>query len=405
MSSYQKQYPDFHLPEPRPGGRATVDPALQAAARKKTLGILAIVLIALIAVIAMAGLDNLPRRLQDSVKTAQSRFRTEKSQFQENAGFIQKALRDEPDLFRTKVGDWNNRLTADQSKLSAAESELGTLAALVTANKRSDADKVEQGLKQFESDSRYAAKNVEDMRVEAARWIGYKRELPARLSAMARAHDAIDAFDIPSTTPTARKALVDWPAKKADLDGRLTALAGLKTEADTLWTSTAAERAKAGQPKPEGLDYAGLFQTGDRLDAIQGQLRDGASGVNTLASQLYDSWDKLLMEVDDDNRQHVRLVRTHFADASLTNGTVTKEEKVEPLDSNVAKQRDRNAGLVIERKPAGKYDSEAEHTAQAPAYAYIAPPGQSNSYGAWNNGIWTWLAAIPHHARTAAAAL
>ena len=48
-------------------------------------------------------------------------------------------------------------------------------------------------------------------------------------------------------------------------------------------------------------------------------------------------------------------------------------------------------GLVIERKPAGKYDSEAEKTAQEPGYAYIAPPGQSNQYGSWNNGVWSWL--------------
>jgi hypothetical protein len=46
---------------------------------------------------------------------------------------------------------------------------------------------------------------------------------------------------------------------------------------------------------------------------------------------------------------------------------------------------------VVERKPAGKYDSEAEHVAEAPAFAYIAPPGQSNTYGGWHNGVWEWL--------------
>jgi hypothetical protein len=45
----------------------------------------------------------------------------------------------------------------------------------------------------------------------------------------------------------------------------------------------------------------------------------------------------------------------------------------------------------VERKPAGKFDNEAEQTIQAPGYAYIAPPGQANQYGSWNNGVWSWL--------------
>ena len=42
-------------------------------------------------------------------------------------------------------------------------------------------------------------------------------------------------------------------------------------------------------------------------------------------------------------------------------------------------------GMAIEHKSAGKYDSEAEHVAQPAGFAYIAPPGQSNQYGYWNN--------------------
>ena len=47
--------------------------------------------------------------------------------------------------------------------------------------------------------------------------------------------------------------------------------------------------------------------------------------------------------------------------------------------------------MVIERKEAGKYDTEAERAVQPPAYAYVAPPGQSNNYGSWSGGVWHWL--------------
>jgi hypothetical protein len=29
--------------------------------------------------------------------------------------------------------------------------------------------------------------------------------------------------------------------------------------------------------------------------------------------------------------------------------------------------------------------------AQPAGYAYVAPPGQSNAYGSWSNGVWHWL--------------
>jgi hypothetical protein len=46
---------------------------------------------------------------------------------------------------------------------------------------------------------------------------------------------------------------------------------------------------------------------------------------------------------------------------------------------------ERNLGMAIEHKPAGKYDIESERVAQPAGFAYMAPPGQSNRYGYWNN--------------------
>ena len=41
--------------------------------------------------------------------------------------------------------------------------------------------------------------------------------------------------------------------------------------------------------------------------------------------------------------------------------------------------------VSIEHKPAGKYDTESERVAQPAGFAYMAPPGQSNQYGRWEN--------------------
>jgi hypothetical protein len=41
--------------------------------------------------------------------------------------------------------------------------------------------------------------------------------------------------------------------------------------------------------------------------------------------------------------------------------------------------------MTIAHKAAGKYDSEADNVAQPAGFAYVAPAGQSNQYGYWNN--------------------
>src|SRR5205807_7659062 len=93
----------------------------------------------------------------------------------------------------------------------------------------------------------------------------------------------------------------------------------------------------------------------------------------------------------DGYREKVRVVRTRFPDGTLAGGQTTTDEKWEPVDSARFREAKRSVGMAIEHKPAGHYDSESEHVAQPPAYAYIAPPGQSNAYGAWTGGVWHWL--------------
>ena len=184
--------------------------------------------------------------------------------------------------------------------------------------------------------------------------------------------------------------MLDWPAKRPDLEARLTALTEVKPRAEQVWSTSAAARAQAVGENPEAIDYPAVFGAADQMDQLERQTREGAETVNQLAGQLYVNWDKLLLEVDND-KQKIRFVRTRYPDATLQNGEVSQEEKWEPIVRAQAEQLERNVGMVVARKPAGKYEAEVESALQAPGYAYIAPPGQANSYGSWNNGVWSWL--------------
>jgi hypothetical protein len=167
-------------------------------------------------------------------------------------------------------------------------------------------------------------------------------------------------------------------------------VAEMKAQAQKVWEGSSAARAQATTANSDSIDYPALFSSADQLKQLARQTREGADAINQLAGQLYVNWDKLLLEVEED-KQKVRIVRTRFPDATLQNGQPSQEEKWEPVQRALAADAERNVGMVIARKAAGKYDSEAESALQAPGYAYVAPAGQSNAYGSWNNGVWSWL--------------
>ncbi|HBY58362.1 MAG TPA: hypothetical protein DEH78_00980 [Solibacterales bacterium] len=355
---------------------------------RKSLGVLAILIIVLMGIVATAGLDNLPRRLRTSVEAAGPQLATDRSQLEEQRAAIERALTDEPDLFRAQAPGWREKLVQTQARLAQAAAELTALQTLAQANRRSDRERVEAGLTRLNAARASALRDVKSMRDEADRWLQYKRDLPRHLESMQSDYAALSGFDVDTAAAAARKAQADWPAKKDDLEGRLNALRAVKTDAAAAWEAIAPLRAKVEANDLAGLDYAALFAAGDKLSKAAKELKPGADAVNAMAAQLYVNWDKLLLDVDEgEKRQQVRLVRTVFPDATLQNGTVSQQESWEPQSV----RDERALGMVVERKPAGKYDAESEKSLQPPSYAYVAPPGQSNAYGSWQNGVWTWL--------------
>jgi hypothetical protein len=188
--------------------------------------------------------------------------------------------------------------------------------------------------------------------------------------------------------------MTDWPQKRDDLNSRLEALRKTQSEGEGIWESTAAMRAAAESGNRANFDYPAFFSAADRLDATAQEMKNGVNSLNALAGQLYTSWDKILIDAGDDNgsyREKFRVVRTKYPDSTLSNGQVSTEERWEPVDRAQYRAAERQVGMTVEHKPAGKYDSEAERTVQPPVYAYVAPPGQSNAYGAWSGGVWHWL--------------
>jgi hypothetical protein len=121
------------------------------------------------------------------------------------------------------------------------------------------------------------------------------------------------------------------------------------------------------------------------------------------SGQLYDSWDKILTDLDDSKfggeplyRERIKTVRTHFAGLPLKNGETHSDERWTDVSEPSYKAVEKDLGMAIAHKDAGQFDTEALNTPQPPGFSYIAPPSVgSNQYGYWNHAggtsVWTWL--------------
>ena len=355
---------------------------------RRALGVLAIILIGLMAIVATAGLDNLPPALKKSVEAGSKQLADDRTAFDKDKTQVEHAISEEPLLFKSRADGWRARLEQDRMHLDEAAQKLTSLQQLAKANRRTDDYNVERGLRDFNSLREEALRDTSSIQAEAERRVAAKHSLPSRVQAMRTSYEALEHIDTSEAAAPIRKGMNDWPAKRDDLETRLNSVNDLKAQGQKVWDSSAELRAAAENKRLPDTDIDTLLDQADQLDTLSHQATDNLKTAAALAGQLYVGWDKLLVDVETgESRQKVRIVRTRFPDSTLAHGDTTSEERWEPLDST----REDRTGMVIERKPAGKYDSEAERAVQAPAYAYIAPPGQSNAYGSWSGGVWHWL--------------
>jgi len=318
-----------------------------------------------------------PRIDAESRKVAEA-----KDRFNRIRKEVEDDLRKEPDLFQAAnvTAAWRERFQTGQEKLNDAFTDLERLNH--RDNKLSlfgDVDRLREA----------AVTDAVAIQADANRWLDLKRNTPQHLRRMQADYDKVRSADVSKVSAVLEKAEQDWPAKKADLDARLAGLKAGPPAAEAAWKD-----AQAANTKP---DYAQLMSDERKLDTLAAE----PDLDRKLAGQLYGSYDKVLVDLEGPRgndltaREKVKIVRTEITDVqNHQNRTDTREQWVDiPESAYTSLQND--IGMTIEHKPAGAYDSEVQAVPQPPGFAYMAPPGQRNQYGYWEqrNGssIWTWL--------------
>jgi hypothetical protein len=369
---------------------------------KQSLRMLAVLLTAGIVVVLFAGLDNLPRDVKAQIAAEQKAYTAAQSQLQSAQADVSRNLASDADLFRAlpSARDYPDRLNRAAASLATAGQNITELERLEKQNRRSDRARAESLLAREKQVRTTAVADAESVRKDAAHWIELKQHLPQEVQDMERDYNAIRAVDLAPAAAAVQKAAVDWPEKKSDLESRLASARAIQTNSDQLWQSTAEARRFAGANDYSKVDYGTLFAAADTLKTGAATLPKQAEQIKTLTGQLYEAWDKILVDMEvrgiGNSRsydQQIRTVRTTVPDATGKNGASTSDEKWVDVSKAQYQAMEKNLGMAIEHKSAGKYDTESERVAQPAGFAYMAPPGQSNQYGHWetSNGNSFWV--------------
>ncbi len=362
---------------------------------KSALRFLAILLGVLMVAVFFSGLDDLPRAVRAQIDSERTALASAQKQVAAAQQEVTSEVAADPALFGSVMASrqWPVQLAQDEASLQAATRNMAELSRLQKANRRQDRQHVEALLLEERGRREEASNGARMVQKEAAHWVDMKKRLPDTLQAMERDYRAVHGFDFTPIESTVRKAETDWPQKKTDLDARLASMKSSIGRDDELWNSTAASRKAAEAGQYSQVEFGPLISAADVLHSSAADLPAKASELQTLSGQLYNSWDKVLVDMetrgigsDKSYDQKIRTVNTHLADASAKTGEITSDEKWVVVPQSTYKAEQNDLGMAVEHKSAGLYDVEAEKVAQPAGFAYVAPPSQgSNQYGYWDH--------------------
>src|ERR1017187_10553953 len=369
---------------------------------KSSLRVLAVLLTVGIIGVLLAGLDGLPGAVKAQIAAEKKSFTAAQSQLEKAQADVSRTMSSEMALFNTlpSAREYPDRLNRAFNSLSTAGQSIAELEQLEKQNRRSDRDRAEALLAREKQVRAAAVADAESVRTDAAHWVDLKQHLPQEVHDMERDYAGVHAVDLAAAAAAVQKAEADWPAKKGDLEARLATARGIQVPSDKLWQATAEARRAAAANDYSKVDFGTLFAAADTLKTGATDLPKQAEQLKTLSAQLYQSWDKILVDMETRGSgnaraydQQIKTVRTTVSDATGKGGTAASDEKWVDVSKAQYQAMEKNLGMAIEHKPAGKYDTESERTAQPAGFAYMAPPGQSNQYGHWeqNNGTSFWV--------------
>ncbi len=354
------------------------------------------------AVVIVSCVGGLPPTLRRDIADEHERLLNAAQEIQHSQQTVNQEVAADPDLFRNTPAParWTADFQAASETLHTAEDTDRDLNQLAARNRAGERGRAESLLESERTLRRKALDQSQAIVSDAGYWVNFRHNLPANLERMKQEDAAVHSVDLGPLTKTVEKAENDWPGKKNVLETRLSAVHGIQDDAETLWDKTANERQQASSNNIAEPQLAELIEASDTLRADSRNIDQQSTDLRAATGQLYDSWDKILVDLDKDRdgayRERIKTVNTHFTDVAAKQSEISSSEQWVAVPEPAFQAVENDIGMSLAHKDAGLFDSEAVTTPQPAGFAYIAPESQgSNQYGYWtHNGdhsVWTWL--------------
>ena len=332
----------------------------------------------------LAGCGGLPGDLRKQISSERDRLQPAEKQVER----AEKNVREEFAAGAPTSSEWSRQFRDAKAKLSSARDKSEELRRLEHAGDHESVLRAERLLSDERALRQQATDEADKAEADASRWLDFERNPQHAIAKMQSDYDAVRSVDLASLETKVLKAEQDWPAKKPDLDRRLSSLKQIKEKAALVSPNAS--------PQPA---IATLIQNEEELSSDVASLSHDRQQLDAMSGQLYYAWDKILEDLDVTNgvfREKVKTVRTHFIDVADKKTETSSDVQWTDVSAPAYHAVEKDLGMAIAHKDAGLYDSEASSTAQPAGFAYIASPSQgSNQYGYWthNEGgsFWTFL--------------
>lgn len=345
-------------------------------------------------ILTLTGRGGLDARTRTLLEVESTSYPRAEDQFTAQREAIAGSLTDAPALFRRKSRQWELSLETAAARLDEGKTSLRGAAELARENRGELRPKIETALLGAREARIFALAESATIEGEIERLLELREDREKTVSDARADFEAIQAMSLSETESRVDRAKRDWPPKEADLGRRLSGLLATKESAGEAWNTVRAEDAKAS----DDIDLIALASASDLLRRGLIDLSEANAHLAALVSQLYISWDKILVDMSIEEGEEVtfqhkyRTVRVTAGEGEAPNPPSEKWEAVSRADYERHKE---NLGMTVASKPAGLYDSEIDAAAAQPAgFAYIATPEEGrNEYGQWRrddrgNSFW-----------------
>lgn len=358
----------------------------------------------LVTVLLASCVGGFPPALERDIRAENDRLQAAERQIKHDQNQVHDDLAQAPDLFGNAPAErWTSPFRKAFKRLDRARDDSQELSRLAHRN-RPEVQARARRLLAEEGGLRERAVQESDAVVETAdKWVAFRRDVPASLKRMEREYNAVRAVDLGPVATTIDRAEHDWPAKKAALDERLETVREIPKTAEAQWQSTESARQDASEGKATGAEIATLIQEDETLSHELKTIEAAPTELTALAGQLYDSWDKILTDLDASEggpdafyRERIKTIRTHYTDVAAKTTETHSDEHWVNVSASDLHSVEGDIGMAIAHKDFGLFDSEAENTPEPAGFAYVASPAQgSNQYGYWTHSggesVWTFL--------------